>query len=70
MELREFVSHLLPREIIGPVLIIFSLQGILDNFFELYTSPHSTLLAWVIIFLICLLVISVWGEQDPTKAFE
>lgn len=38
--LNGYIDHFLPREVIGPVLIVFSLEGVIDGIFSLYVPDE------------------------------
>lgn len=62
--LRAYVDHFLPREVVGPVLIVFSLEGVIDGIFSLYVPETSATIGWGIVFVASLAVVAYWGATD------
>lgn len=62
--LRAYLDHFLPREVIGPVIIVFSLEGVIDGIFSLYVPEGYTTLGWGFVFAFALLVVAYWGSVD------
>ena len=61
---RYYLDYFLPREVVGPVLIIFSLENVIDILFETYMPPEAGLVGWVVIALFAGLLVKEWGEAD------
>jgi hypothetical protein len=68
--LRAYVDHFLPREVIGPVVIVFSLEGVVDGLFNLYVPDGYDTVGWAVVFLISLTVIAYWGATDEEAREE
>ncbi|MEF8786415.1 MAG: hypothetical protein V5A45_10820 [Haloarculaceae archaeon] len=68
--LRAYVDHFLPREVIGPVVIVFSLEGVVDGLFNLYVPDGYDTVGWALVFLISLMVIAYWGATDEEAREE
>jgi hypothetical protein len=62
--LRAYVDHFLPREVIGPVLIVFSLEGVIDGIFSLYVPEGYATLGWGLVFLVAIIGVAYWGSVD------
>lgn len=62
--LKAYINHFLPREVIGPVLVVFSLEGVIDGIFSLYVPDEHATLGWGVIFLFTLVVVAYWGSVD------
>ncbi len=69
-KLRAYVDHFLPREIVGPVLIVFSLEGVIDGLFTRFVPDGYATVGWGIIFLLSLVVIAYWGTVDEEAVDE
>lgn len=67
--IRVYLDHFLPREVIGPVIIVFSLESVVDGVFNLYVPDEYALLGWTAIFLLSIVVVAYWGTTDE-KAVE
>lgn len=62
--LKAYLDHFLPRDVVGPVLIVFSLEGVIDGIFGLYVPPEYATLGWGIVFLLSLALVAYWGSVD------
>jgi hypothetical protein len=65
--LKTYMDHFLPREIIGPVVIVFSLEGVIDGVFGLYVPPEYETMAWGIIFLASVWLVAKWGTSGEAE---
>jgi hypothetical protein len=68
--LKAYINHFLPREVVGPVLVVFSLEGVIDGIFTLYVPDEHATLGWGVIFLFTLLVVAYWGSVDEEAVQE
>ena len=68
--LRAYVDHFLPREVIGPVIIVFSLEGVIDGLFTRYVPGGYETVGWGLIFLLSLALIAYWGVSDEEAREE
>lgn len=62
--LKAYLDHFLPRDVVGPVLIVFSLEGVIDGIFNSYIPDRYATLGWGIVFLFSLLLVAYWGSVD------
>lgn len=62
--LRVYADHFLPREVIGPVVIVFSLESVVDGVFNLYVPDEFALVGWSVIFLLSIVLVAYWGTAD------
>ncbi|MFB6094910.1 MAG: hypothetical protein ABEJ71_00460 [Halodesulfurarchaeum sp.] len=62
--IRAYVEHFVPRDVVGPVLIVFSLEGVIDGLFSLYVPEVYDTLGWGLIFVASLAVVGYWGSTD------
>lgn len=62
-KIREYLDYFLPREVLGPVFIVFSLEHIIEILFTPITTQHE-LLAWTTLFVFSLVLIGYWGMAD------
>jgi hypothetical protein len=69
-KLRAYVDHFLPREIVGPVLIVFSLEGVIDGLFTRFIPDGYATVGWAAIFLLSLAVVAYWGSVDEEAVEE
>lgn len=65
--IRTYFDHFLPREVIGPVVIVFSLEGVIDGLFGLYVPPEYETVAWAVIFLASVWLIAHWGLSGEAE---
>lgn len=63
-KLRAYLDHFLPREVVGPVIIVFSLEGVIDGIFTEYVPAAYETLGWGIVFLLSIFVVAYWGSVD------
>lgn len=63
-KLRAYLDHFLPREVVGPVIIVFSLEGVIDGLFSEYVPAAYETLGWGLVFLLSLAVVAYWGSVD------
>lgn len=64
-----YIDHFLPREVTGPVVIVFSRESVVDGVFNLYVPAEYALLGWTAIFLLSIVGVAYWGTTDE-KAVE
>lgn len=62
--LGAYLNHFLPRKVVGPVLIVFSLEGVIDGIFGLYVPDGYATLGWGVVFLASILAVAYWGSVD------
>lgn len=48
----------------GPVVLVFSLENIVDILFNQYAPVNSELIGWSGVFVLSLFLIAWWGEAD------
>lgn len=65
--LKTYLNHFLPREVIGPVIIVFSLEGVISGIFGLYVPAEYETLAWAGIFLISVYAVARWGTTGEAE---
>lgn len=68
--LKAYLDHFLPRDVVGPVLIVFSLEGVIDGIFSLYVPDEYATLGWGLIFALSVILISYWGTVDEEAVDE
>lgn len=64
---KTYLDHFLPREIIGPVIIVFSLEGVISGLFAMYVPQTYETIAWLIIFLLSVVLIAHWGTTGQAS---
>lgn len=68
--LKAYLDHFLPREVIGPVLIVFSLEGVIDGMFGLYVPDTYATLGWAVVFVLAVATVAYWGTVDEDAMEE
>lgn len=68
--LRAYINHFLPRDVVGPVIIVFSLEGVIDGIFSSYVPDVYATLGWGAVFLMSILLVAYWGSVDETAVEE
>ncbi|MFW5938586.1 MAG: hypothetical protein ACOCSN_06545 [Halanaeroarchaeum sp.] len=68
--LETYVDYYLPREVVGPVVIVFSLEGVIDGLFTQFVPTAYETVGWGVVFLIALLVVAIWGAVDEDDREE
>jgi hypothetical protein len=68
--LKAYLNHFLPREVIGPVIIVFSLEGVIDGIFTQYVPDEYATVGWALIFVFSLLLVAYWGTVDEQAVEE
>jgi hypothetical protein len=66
-KLKTYFDHFLPREIIGPVIIVFSLEGVISGLFAMYVPQAYETAAWFVIFLLAVALIAHWGTTGEAE---
>lgn len=61
---KAYLDHFLPREVIGPVIIVFSLEGVIEGIFSLYVPEELATLGWGVVFLAAVVIVAYWGSAD------
>ena len=65
--LKTYFNHFLPREVIGPVIIVFSLEGVISGIFGLYVPSEYETLAWFMIFVLSVYGVARWGTTGEAE---
>jgi hypothetical protein len=68
--LKAYLDHFLPRDVIGPVIVVFSLEGVIDGIFSLYVPEQYSTLGWGLIFVLALAIVAYWGSVDEQAVEE
>ncbi|AHF98502.1 hypothetical protein HALLA_06225 [Halostagnicola larsenii XH-48] len=68
--LKAYIDHYLPREVVGPVVVVFSLEGVIDGIFNLYVPDEHATLGWAIVFVFTLVLVAYWGTVDEEAVEE
>lgn len=68
--LRAYINHFLPRDVIGPVIIVFSLEGVIDGIFGLYVPDEAATVGWAIVFVMAIVIVAYWGTVDEPALEE
>ncbi len=61
---RAYLDHFLPRDVVGPVIVVFSLEGVIDGLFTVYVPDAFETVGWGVVFLISILIVAYWGTAD------
>lgn len=62
--IRKYIDYFLPREVMGPVVIVFSMENVVDILFSQYLGQFDPLIAWSVVLVGSILLIGYWGEAD------
>lgn len=68
--LKAYLDHFLPRDVVGPVLIVFSLEGVIDGIFNLYIPDEYATLGWGLVFIFAIILVAYWGTVDEVAVEE
>ncbi|SEH42296.1 hypothetical protein SAMN05192561_101884 [Halopenitus malekzadehii] len=68
--LKAYLDHFLPRDVVGPVIIVFSLEGVIDGIFSLYVPDAYETVGWGIIFILAIITVAYWGRVDEPALEE
>lgn len=68
--LKAYINHFLPREVVGPVIIVFSLEGVIDGIFNLYVPDNYATLGWGLVFILTIVIVAYWGTVDDQAVEE
>lgn len=68
--LKAYLDHFLPREVVGPVLIVFSLEGVIDGLFGLYVPDEFATMGWAVVFVLSIMAVAYWGSTDEEALEE
>ena len=59
-----YLDHFLPRDVLGPVIIVFSLEGVIDGVFTRYVPSGAETMSWALVFGLSVLLVTYWGTHD------
>lgn len=65
--LKTYLDHFLPRDVVGPVIIVFSLEGVVSGIFDLYVPQEYATLSWGVIFLASVWLVAKWGTTGEAE---
>lgn len=65
--IESYVDYFTPREILGPAMLVFAAENVVDRLFDIYLPIESELAGWVVILILVIILIGVWGEVDEDK---
>ncbi len=68
--LKAYLDHFLPREVIGPVVVVFSLEGVIEGLFSAYVPATYTTLGWAAVFVLAIAGVGYWGSVDDPAVEE
>lgn len=68
--LKTYLDYFLPREVVGPVIIVFSLEGVIDGIFSLYVPDTYATAGWGMVFVASLIIVAYWGAVDEPARDE
>ncbi|AGM11866.1 hypothetical protein DNAM5_3 [Haloarcula californiae tailed virus 1] len=63
-QLAEYIDYFIPREVLGPVVIVFSLENVIDRAFSAFVPDAWTFAGWSLIFVISVVLVALWGTTD------
>jgi len=64
IKIKVYLSHFLPLEIVGPVAVIFSLEGVIDGLFTQFVPMQYETFGWFVLFLVSIFFISYVRIND------
>ncbi len=67
---KAYLDYFLPRDVVGPVLIVFSLEGVIDGVFSLYVPEGYATIGWGLVFILSLIIVGYWGSVDEPALEE
>lgn len=62
--IRYYIDYFLPREVMGPVVVVFSMENVVDQLFTWYVPDSYGFIGWCIILVTSAIIIGYWGEVD------
>lgn len=65
--IESYIDYFTPREILGPAMLVFAAENVVDRLFEFYLPIESELAGWIIILILIIVIIGLWGEVDEDK---
>ena len=68
--IRTYVDYFLPREVLGPVVIVFSLEGVIDGLFTQFVPTAYETVGWALVFLVAIVGVAAWGAADDEAREE
>lgn len=63
-KIRRYIDYYTPREVMGPVILVFSTENVVDILFQMYAPFRSRLFGWVIVMIVSIILVGYWGEAD------
>lgn len=63
-KIREYFNYFLPREIIGPVFVVFALEHIIEILFTSTVPTGLEVYGWITLLTLSLLILGYWGLAD------
>lgn len=60
----EYIDYFIPREVVSAVLIVFSLENVIDNAFSAFVPQGMAGIGWTLIFLVSVVLVAAWGATD------
>jgi quinol-cytochrome oxidoreductase complex cytochrome b subunit len=61
---RRYLDYFLPREVLGPVVLVFALENIIDIIFSTSVPDSHRFVGWIVIFILSIILIAYWGGVD------
>lgn len=65
--IESYIDYFTPREILGPAMLVFAAENVVDRLFQIYLPIESEIMGWVGILILVTILIGVWGELDEDK---
>lgn len=60
--LKASINHFLPREVVGPVSAVFSLEGVIDGISNRSASDEYATRSWALVFTFSIIPLASWGQ--------
>lgn len=71
-KIEKYIDYYLPREVMGPVIVVFSVENIIDILFNQYAPAGGGIAGWTVVFVLSVTIVAWWGEadEDSKEDFE
>lgn len=66
----RWIAHNFPREVVSPVVLVFSIENVVDRIFAMFVPPKWAFVGWLIIAVVGVAGVVWWGATDDEEPFE
>lgn len=60
----RLLDYFLPREVLMPVIVVFSAENVLNSAFTASVPPKQQVIGWAALMVISILLTAYWGVND------